>query len=861
MSGITFAQDNQKLIEYGKDPGLGIRKLNEQGYTGRGVTVAYLDQPLLYGHKAYNNVDLVYEEIDYQDQTMEPSMHGPAVLSFLAGEEIGIAKNSKVYFMAHPSWLADQITHAMGLRRLVTINNTLPKDQKIRLVGVSDTVDLREKNPKEYEKAIKELEASGIMYFDVNTIPIIPLQIESFKDKADPNNYKPDAWWGNNELTGLGVPTTGRTVATGSQNNTQDYYFETRGGLSWAVPYITGVAALGLEIDPTLTKQQIIDYLFDSAYKHKDGYKVINPEGFVKLVTSKKKHQDYYYIVYNNNSLTSSDLEAVKKYSNHLGTQYQVILKDISSYSTATEIYTLLKDETIKRSGKLKGIQIIGVSEDVPAFDILDKVQMSNGIHETGVFKSDFFYSNFNNTAAQLKGFNLYGNFNDKKGVDLVPTHSVTRLPLDKGNIGPFINKYENYIAAVSKMDTIPLINFSNPIFSNTSHNDDMGYFISEQLDKNFGILDSKTYKLYGNKQGKFPITTPVLGDFTKDNLSQVNKQGPMHLFINSHGQFNNIDQAIYQTEEANSEKRISFLNNNDINKVLSQNYYTLTTWTCNNAWNLDKNNLIYKALKEGKCIDAFASTALISNNGVNNKAGLEQMKKNNFYYFHYTFYEKLTRGYSRTDSFLAAQQAYATESLNNTNLLGEGNYQFNLNNLLTYHHLGLIDYTDISKMTQLRKISNWKDPSRKTTNESFFGSSSEEVKISKLPVIEVNQKSIIVYQNDEKEYLDIPYVTDLSNKDSKINTVQMGQDMQNIYIKVSYYNPNPSQGLVFLQGDTPGLHETIKNTEIEDNTIIIKLEKSKVLNYKAGLAINVGNRNFVFIDKEFLQQVISLGY
>lgn len=39
--------DPAEILAIGKDPGLGIRSLHEHGITGRGVTIAIIDQPLL----------------------------------------------------------------------------------------------------------------------------------------------------------------------------------------------------------------------------------------------------------------------------------------------------------------------------------------------------------------------------------------------------------------------------------------------------------------------------------------------------------------------------------------------------------------------------------------------------------------------------------------------------------------------------------------------------------------------------------------------------------------------------------------------------------------------------------------------
>ena len=45
--------DPQQIMELGKNPGLGVRALHLEGITGRGIHVAFIDQPLLLDHAAY----------------------------------------------------------------------------------------------------------------------------------------------------------------------------------------------------------------------------------------------------------------------------------------------------------------------------------------------------------------------------------------------------------------------------------------------------------------------------------------------------------------------------------------------------------------------------------------------------------------------------------------------------------------------------------------------------------------------------------------------------------------------------------------------------------------------------------------
>lgn len=53
-------------------------------------------------------------------------MHGPAVMSLLAGKEIGTAPDVKVYYYAYPSWDEDQKNEADLFYHVIERNKTLP---------------------------------------------------------------------------------------------------------------------------------------------------------------------------------------------------------------------------------------------------------------------------------------------------------------------------------------------------------------------------------------------------------------------------------------------------------------------------------------------------------------------------------------------------------------------------------------------------------------------------------------------------------------------------------------------------------------------------------------------------------------
>lgn len=689
----------KELIEYGKDPGLNIRKLHAEGYTGKGISVALFDQPLLPNHEAYRNVDYTYKVINPAANVLS-SMHGPAVMSLLAGKDIGTAPDVKVYYYAYPSWLGDQKNEADLFYDVIEKNKTLPDNEKIRIISMSHGVGFSMKNYELLEQAEAKAREAGIIVIDVCTTNITAVKALPFTDKNDPNNYVVANWvrYGNNCLY---VP-AGRTTADGysDESKTDRYAFWEGGGLSWTVPYIAGVISLGLQVNPSLTEKEAIDYLYKSGFDFHGG-KLINPEGFVKMVKENcinpidvSLSGDYRYFLYNSSKVTDSDMQAINAYLSKFNDGVINILKDVSQYNISSDIYSALKDDSNRRSGELKGIQIFGASNDVPAFDIHYKIQMENSIDEGGTFKSDFFYSNFDNNINNLMNdFSIYKAFNDKLNINFVPQWPVSRLPLSKGEIEPYMKRVDEYAVKVQDMPYGHFVNFSSPIFASSQHSDDMGYFMRERLDKDFNILSSSEYRLYGNKQGAYPVQTDVIGDFIKENIGEENKNGINEFIINSHGQWNNIDQCVFTTKDASSEERISFLNNNNINDVLSNNYYDLDLWNRSNANNLDDTNLVHEAMSNGKCVSTMAASSLISNNGVHNDVSLADMKKNNFFYFYYNYFYNRASGKGRSESFYQAQKAYPQEILKNTDMMLDGNYQFNLHNVLSYHYLGLLEY------------------------------------------------------------------------------------------------------------------------------------------------------------------------
>ena len=83
--------DPVRLLEAGKNPGLGIRSLHERGIDGRGVGIAIIDQPLLKNHQEYADKLVMYKAMDLWTRFASPQMHGSVVASIAIGKRCGVA--------------------------------------------------------------------------------------------------------------------------------------------------------------------------------------------------------------------------------------------------------------------------------------------------------------------------------------------------------------------------------------------------------------------------------------------------------------------------------------------------------------------------------------------------------------------------------------------------------------------------------------------------------------------------------------------------------------------------------------------------------------------------------------------------
>jgi hypothetical protein len=256
--------DPQKIMELGKDPGLGVRSLHNRGINGHGVAIAIIDQTLLVDHHEYADRIRLYEETN--GFGFPSQMHAPAVASIAVGKTVGVAPGADLYFLADNN-PADYSHLAASVRRIIAINKGLPKGQKIRVLSISIGWMSSSPGYAEIHAAVNEAKAAGIFVVTVSLHDSYGWNIVGLgrSARADPNDfasYTPSPWWENtfynqpdlSTSQTLFLPMDARTTA--SPTGVEDYAFYGVGGMSWTVPYLAGMYALACQVDPGITPEK-----------------------------------------------------------------------------------------------------------------------------------------------------------------------------------------------------------------------------------------------------------------------------------------------------------------------------------------------------------------------------------------------------------------------------------------------------------------------------------------------------------------------------------------------------------------------------------------------------------------------------
>jgi hypothetical protein len=239
-----------KLLEDGKNPGLGIRSLHEQGINGRGVGIAIFDQPLLLGHEEYSSRLIRYDATrthgrydDALGNWLKLQMHGPPVVGIAVGKTCGVAPRAFVFYYAGKTTVAHE-DQADWIDEIIRYNETAEYSQRIRVISISANPGQASNNDA-FLKSRKRAWDAGILVLTTKFLNYGGMTLIEGKDPDKPESYK-----GGGSSSELRIPTRNKTIASYRGINTYRYW---RGlSESWAPPYIAGLAALAFQVNPDL---------------------------------------------------------------------------------------------------------------------------------------------------------------------------------------------------------------------------------------------------------------------------------------------------------------------------------------------------------------------------------------------------------------------------------------------------------------------------------------------------------------------------------------------------------------------------------------------------------------------------------
>lgn len=293
---LPVSYNPEQVLEYGKNPGLGIRQLHASGINGKNIGIAIIDSVLLQNHIEYKDNIKFYKEMHSFETS--PQMHGPGVASIAVGKTVGVAPEAYLYYIA-TSWenrdragrTEDDFTWLVkAIDEILKLNKDLAKNKKIRVISISVGVPSDKKGYKEFMQAINRAKQENIFvvssslkatygygYDGLDRYPLDdPEKLSSYKviraseKKFYENN---DSFYSNrtenlkvNEI--LFVPMNSRSLA--SEQGINEYTFYSQGGWSWCSPYIAGLYALACQVNPNITT----DIFWNTALETGDTLKI-----------------------------------------------------------------------------------------------------------------------------------------------------------------------------------------------------------------------------------------------------------------------------------------------------------------------------------------------------------------------------------------------------------------------------------------------------------------------------------------------------------------------------------------------------------------------------------------------------------
>ncbi len=297
--------DPQQIMDQNRNPGLGVRSLHEQGITGKGVNIGIVDQILLTDHVEYKDRLKMYQDLSQSEVPQIASTHGSAVASIAVGNTVGVAPEANLYYVSYDSDKSVENGENLApcieaLTYLLDLNERLPEEDKLDVISISKGWTSDIPGAAEMESLIDQAKDEGIFVVTVSIkanyfMDFTGTSRTPLSNPDDRSAYAPElasrSSYSQQDFrykNCLAIPRDFRAFA--SPTGIEDYANQINGGISWVVPYFSGVYALARQVKPDITPEEFYTLAMETSsdipYTDESGkeatlYNLIDPPALI----------------------------------------------------------------------------------------------------------------------------------------------------------------------------------------------------------------------------------------------------------------------------------------------------------------------------------------------------------------------------------------------------------------------------------------------------------------------------------------------------------------------------------------------------------------------------------------------------
>jgi len=194
-----------------------------------------------------------------------------------------------VYFVAALGW-GDNRPCCDILNEIIRFNQNRDLSEQIRVVSISYGGFSQQAHFDRWREALAKAEQNGVLVVTCSHGGFLiygTLAHITGKDPDDPLSYRQGKY--SLAMDVLRVPAGNRTIA--SHYGPDMYTFDRTGALSWAAPYLAGLAALAYQVDPEIQPKTIVELWLQTAVRT-DAGPIVNPVGFIEAVRKHRQQSD-----------------------------------------------------------------------------------------------------------------------------------------------------------------------------------------------------------------------------------------------------------------------------------------------------------------------------------------------------------------------------------------------------------------------------------------------------------------------------------------------------------------------------------------------------------------------------------------